>query len=432
MRGRRDRSPQVRLAVEGVGPAEQAPPQVRAPVLPWAVAAVLGAVLCALASWLVVVAPVVVAVASGPNRPLGAAFWLGTQLWLLVHGAGAQVSTVTITLAPLGLTGIIILVCSGVAGFAARQVQLAQPDDDLEDRGRWAGRVTLAFTASYALVVGVASFLLTDPGQTARAIFGAALLAGLSSITASARRLGWRPWTAWPLWARRVPRSVAASVLTVLVGASAALVVGLVQGRERVSALTSSLGADPVGGLVLLGGQVLYLPNLVLWTVSWVMGAGISLGDGSVVSPVATQVGLLPAIPVLGAVPEAQVGRWGLLGWLVVGVLGGVVAAWAALPAPHRRRPDEAALVGALSGVLGGVALTALAAFSRGGLGASRMADLGPRLPELFVLSCSLMGISGMAAGLVIGLVTRQPDPAATAVEATEPLVSSEPDEEPR
>ncbi len=412
-RGRRERGPHVSLAVQGVAASEPSVTEVRAPVLPWAAAAVLGALLSALASWLVMAAPVVVAAASGPARSLGSAFGFGTQLWLLAHGAGARVGVATITLTPLGLTLIIVLVCSGVAGFATRQAQLAQPDDDLpaDDRGRWVARITLTFAGSYALVVGVASFLLTDPGQTARALFGAALLASLSSMVAASRRLGWRPWTSWPVWARRVPRSMAAAVLTVLVGASAALTVALVQGRGRVSALTAALGADPAGAVILLGGQLMYLPNLVLWSGSWVMGAGISLGDGSVVSPAATQVGLLPAIPVLGAVPETSAGRWGMLGWLTVGVLAGAVAAWAGIAPHQRRRIDEAALVGSLSGVLGGAALTALTALSRGGVGVTRLAELGPRMPELFVLSCSLMGISGMAAGLTIGLLSRRTPP---------------------
>jgi hypothetical protein len=93
--------------------------------------------------------------------------------------------------------------------------------------------------------------------------------------------------------------------------------------------------------------------------------------------------------------------------WLVVGVAAGAVAAWTAVAPQRRARFDETALVGGLAGVVAGVALTVVAVFSRGNLGIARMVGVGPRPVELFVMACSLLGISGMAAGLVIGLLSR-------------------------
>jgi hypothetical protein len=184
--------------------------------------------------------------------------------------------------------------------------------------------------------------------------------------------------------------------------------VALYQGRERITLLASSLDADPVGGLVLILGQLAYLPNFILWAASWVVGAGFTVGDGSVISPTVTHVGLLPAVPVFGAVPTAATGQWGMVSWLLVGVAAGAVAAWTAVAPQRRARFDETALVGGLAGVIAGVALTVVAVFSRGNLGIARMVGVGPRPVELFVMACSLLGISGMAAGLVIGLVSRR------------------------
>jgi hypothetical protein len=225
-----------------------------------------------------------------------------------------------------------------------------------------------------------------------------------------------------------------AGIVTVLVGATVALAVALCQGRERIAMLASSLGADPVGGLVLILGQLAYLPNLILWAASWVVGAGFTVGDGSVISPTVTHVGLLPAVPVFGAVPPAATGHWGMLSWLAVGVVAGAVAAWTAVAPRRRARFDETALVGGLAGVVAGVALTVVAVLSRGNLGIARLVGVGPRPVELFVMACSLLGISGMAAGLVIGLASRGsagvPDAVGAAASDETVVVGARDDEE--
>jgi hypothetical protein len=121
-----------------------------------------------------------------------------------------------------------------------------------------------------------------------------------------------------------------------------------------------------------------------------------------------TQLGLLPAVPVFGAVPPAASGHWSMVWWLLVGVAAGVVAAWTAVAPRRRARFDETSLIGGLTGLVAGVAVTVVAVVSRGNLGIGRLVSIGPRPFELFVMSCSLMGISGMAGGLVIGLLSRR------------------------
>jgi hypothetical protein len=86
-------------------------------------------------------------------------------------------------------------------------------------------------------------------------------------------------------------------------------------------------------------------------------------------------------------------------------VAAGVVAAWTAVAPRRRARFDETSLIGGLAGVVAGVAVTVVAVVSRGNLGVGRLVGIGPRPFELFVMSCSLLGISGMAGGLVIGLL---------------------------
>ena len=414
--------------------------EVRAPALPWPLAVVLAAVGAAAAGWIIVAAPVVVASLTGPPRAITSGLKLATELWLLGHGAGALIGATTITLMPLGLTALLILIASGLAGVAARQAVLAHESDDLplEVRQRLLPRLVLSFTGTYVGTVGSVAFLFSTPAQVAKALLGAAILAGLSSLVSVSKVVGWDAMRTWPLWAKRVPMAAAAGVTTVVLGGSLALMTALYQGRGRITELSTSLGADPVGGFVLVLGELAYLPNLVLWATSWVLGAGISMGDGSMISPTVTQLGLLPAIPVFGAVPTEPSGRWVMVAWLLVGVAAGVLAAWTAVAPRRRARFDETSLIGGLAVVVAGAAVTVVAVLSRGNLGFGRLVGMGPQPFELFVMACSLLGISGMAGGLVIGLLSRRqrgtwiaaqngPDPAD---EVTHVVAGDGPDEE--
>lgn len=415
----------VNLAVEGLEAEEPEVVEVRAPAMPWLAAGLAGGALCALAGWLLVTAPVALAWLTSPVGSLAGALKLGTQVWLLAHGAGATLDKLQVTLVPLGLSLVLAVMILGVAGWAARQAQLTYPDDDLapEVRRRITGRVTLAVSVSYASAVTLVSFLTSSPQQTARALAGAVLVSALAAAVGAARAVHWQPGTDWPTWVRLVPRSMGAALLTLVVASAAVLVTALVRSAARITSLTNALGADALGQFALLVAQLAYLPNVMLWCGSWLLGAGFTLGDSSVVSPMWTQVGVLPAIPLTGAVPDTSSGRWINLGWMAGGVLAGAAAAWVA-GRSRRVRFDEQALVGGVAGVAAGLVFTLVALVSRGDLGSSRLTGLGPRPLELAVMAPTSLGIAGLLFGLVLGLI-RRPRPATEeedGLDLTQPL----------
>jgi hypothetical protein len=71
-------------------------------------------------------------------------------------------------------------------------------------------------------------------------------------------------------------------------------------------------------------------------------------------------------------------------------------------------RFDEASLKGGACGVLAGVAFTGLAWAASGDLGTLRLADVGPRLFPLLVMSATTMGLSGMITGLTLSVLPRR------------------------
>jgi hypothetical protein len=46
------------------------------------------------------------------------------------------------------------------------------------------------------------------------------------------------------------------------------------------------------------------LPNLAVWALAWLAGPGFQIADGSTITLAGAHPGLMPMIPVLGALPS--------------------------------------------------------------------------------------------------------------------------------
>ncbi|MFC6357521.1 DUF6350 family protein [Luteococcus peritonei] len=379
-------------------------------VLPWPLAAALAAVVTALAGLVVPIALATVAWVQAPDLGFWSVLAVGVRGWLLAHGAGADIGVATLTVIPLGVTAIILLTGSGLVGMAAHQARAeALPELSQRQRQSLSLRVGGVFALVYLLCVMVAAGFVGRDNQTGRALLGGLLVGAVSGLVGAGRALDWHPTAWWPAWARAVPRAVAAA-LAVMVGTGAVVAAtALLMNRSRVVQLHDALLPGTAGGIVLLLLQLAWLPNLVLWCASWALGAGLSLGTGTVVSPAQNLTGMLPNIPVLGAVGPNGPGPRVALVWMLSGVLAGVLAAAVICRARRSARLDETTLVGGLSGVLAGLAFWLLAAISNGNLGDTRLVGIGARLLPLAVMAPTLMGLSGLVTGLVVGLRRGEP-----------------------
>lgn len=372
--------------------------------LPWQVAAALAGLAAAAAGWLLATAIAGVGWVSAPVG--GFPVQLGTQFWLLANGAGGVIDGVLVTLTPLGFTGLMVLILHWLTGWAAR---IAQPDGkDDPPLAALLGPAGIA-AAGYLVPLLTVAGALGSQEQLIRAAIAGTVIAAIGALWGAYAGASQLPWRGWPRWLRAVPRAVLASLLVLTAAASAVLTYAVVEGGARMIGLADHLHLGWVGNLVMLLVQLAYLPNLLLWAVSYVLGAGFTLGDGSLVSPAATQLGLMPGIPVLAVVPEAGTQTVAPWLWLLVGVLAGAVAAGWVVQARPRARFDETALAGGLAGVGAAAVLLLFAWLSTGNLGTGRLVDLGPRLIELALLAPGVLGLSGVAVGLVWGLVRRPP-----------------------
>ena len=336
------------------------------------------ALVAGLLGLLVVVVPVLALWAADDRAGAGLADAVrtGAQLWLVAHGASLEVPGGAYGLTPLGLLAVpgwLLLRAGRAPGSGA-------PGSGSPDPGRADPRGLLLHAAAvavpYATLTGSLALLSATDAVAATpvsAVLSPLLLAGTAVVVGGRARL------------RTAPAALLGLVRPVLVatawlvGAGALLVgASLAVHLPRAAELVGSSEPGAVGGLGLLLAGLALVPNAVLWGASWLAGPGFAVGAGTAVGPFGHELGPVPALPLLAALPGG-----GLPGW--VGVLVLAVPVGAGLLAGrlvHRADPDasatrtacRSALVGAITGAVWAV----LAWGSGGPVGGERLAQVGP------------------------------------------------------
>ena len=382
----------MRLTVAEVAAEERVAAAPEFPMLPVALAA--GAA-SALIGWLLVSGLVMIGWFTAMAMPVSTALGFAGQFWLAGHGVGAAIGNLMVTLTPLGLTALFVLLVRVVTGLVLRTTSA----DSLDGRG--ALRAWGLATAGYTLVTVALAVASGAGSRVGSAVAGGLAVGALGAGWALARRL--RALVSPPPALTGIGRAMLAGLAAMGAIAAVVLVVALLRGAARISAIEASLAPDTVGYWLLVALQLLYLPNLLAWTASWALGAGVSVGAGSVVSPMLTTAGLLPAIPVFGAVPEPGPGGPWSYAWVLSGVLVGVTAGWVAVrTAPAGQRSLVSWLARGMGSGLGvALAVLVLAALSRGDLGAARLIAMGPVVPNLLWLAPVPMLVGGAGAALL-------------------------------
>ncbi len=379
--------------------ARVARPQV---TIPWFVLAPVGALAVAAAGWLLMAGPAALGWLTSPESQLADALGLSSRVLLLANGAVTTIGGQPVSIAPLGLTLVLILLGVPVAGLAARAAI-----DETDDLRGLVLRVGGTYAGTYVVFTTLIAFFVPETSAI-RAFLGSALVGGLSGFWGVTRAVGYNPCERWPVRLRPFPRGIGVAVL-ICVGTGAALLAAvLILGRDRIAAIADGLGGDGTAGILLIVIQLVWLPNLVIWAMAWALGAGVTLGEGTLLDMNGTSLGFLPSIPVLGAVPDpGPVSELAWL-WLLGGVLAGVLAALVITLNRSSERFYETSLAGGLAGILAGVLLFVLAWCASGGLGTQRLAHVGVGLGSLAITAPCILGLAGLVTGLVVGLARRE------------------------
>lgn len=318
--------------------------------------------------------------------------------WVVIHDVPVRVDGASYSLMPWGLA---------VVPFALLWLG-----------GRWAGRVsqiievraTLALVgwtaALYAATIGIATWVVSAPDLrlSAPRAFCTALTLAFAAIALGVYRgtlAGERLRREVPDVARVVLGASTCAVVALLAMGSALAAAGLVRNFSAALALSESLQAGPVGGLVLLVLGLGYVPVIATWAVAYAVGAGVSLGPDALAAPfnaVASST-QLPPFPLLAAIPSRSL-EWPMLP-MAIGPLAGLLLGWYVARSAPRSVAQRMALAVA-SAALAGVGMAVMSVLARGSLGQDRMTDLGPNPPAMAMAVIGLLLVGAIPAALIL------------------------------
>ncbi|MFI6394642.1 DUF6350 family protein [Nonomuraea sp. NPDC050547] len=377
--------------------------------------------------------------ALGPGLP--GVFRTAAQLWLAAHHAGFAIPGGRVGLLPLGLLVLPAFLLYKAGRWMARDADLRlrlparlpknSPKEKANARRRaqliLVAQAGVSLAAPYALLAGLIALVarndITQP-YIGEALLSHFLLAFVVGALATARTIG--PWRSMlrllPERVRAVTVGTAVATAIMLAGGLVLVVVAVALNFGDVRALSGQLSTGFVGGALLLLVQGLYLPNAVVWAMSYIAGPGFAFGTGTLVAPTGVQLGMVPSLPLLGALPDSGPVPAPMMAVIALpfaaGAVAGVMVARIA-PSPSY---EVAPLWGFFSGVSTGLVAGLLAALSGGPLRGGRLAAVGPSPWEVALSICLEVGVAaGISAGvanwLLLNRKARKPlDKAATPV----------------
>ena len=262
-----------------------------------------------------------------------------------------------------------------------------------------------------AAYVAVAALIATSPTSGAQsgpvpqgwgALLGVVLVGlGWTAARGSIRSASPRLWL--------LLRAVAMVMVLLLTVAFLLVMARLLFSWSQFQAMSGDLlasGVDPASRFdaAALGAlQLAYLPNVVVWTAAYIVGAGFSVGIETIVSPFTVTTGTLPEIPLASLLPATPL-SWPLLPPVLIAV-GSMAAGAVIRSAGLARRMRTRLVVGGLIAASSAVAMTVLAAASNGGLGPGRLQVMGPAAVATGVATLLVIGLGQLGWALFPTLV---------------------------
>ena len=353
---------------------------------------------------------------------------MSAHLWLLIHGvpldlaAAFGASAGTMTLVPLGLSILPLLLCYRSGRRLARasyegeflipvlsgSVTYALISSAMYGWARHPQPLQALNAALVPLGIVVAG-LMWGGYREARSL---SRMVGVDTAEQISQMSQYSRWAGSYAWA--VVRAAVVAFVA-LVGLGAVLLgIGILAGWSQIVATYQELHAGAVGDTAVTLLQLGFLPNLVIYAIAWSTGAGFSFGAGTSVGLTSSDVGTLPMLPILGAVPESM-GTFGLVG-LLVPLGAGAIAGWwflregedhldewVALKVPFRPLSAliSAVVLGVMTGIMTSFGALWLGWISYGSLGIGRFTEVGAE-PLTFAAHTALTVGAGVTFGMLL------------------------------
>jgi len=244
--------------------------------------------------------------------PLRAALWI----WIGAHSIPFDLS-----LPPSGLAGHLSYLPLGALIFPVLAIRngIARTIERLDNDSSLVGAARAAFAVGYTLFALAASFF--SKTDSIRPVWYFAIIYVLPFTLLCAATVG-----------RRVALGqgflYGSRIIALLLGLSS-IVFGilLLVNISMVKNLTTVLQPGIFGGFLLLLLNILYIPNAIVSTLAYFSGVGFAVGSGTLVSPTSFRLNKIPAMPLLGALPENK-SLISLVGVLVIVAAGALLVTW--------------------------------------------------------------------------------------------------------
>lgn len=353
-------------------------------------AAVRAGVLAALGTWAVVLLPALVGWVAAPESTLGwfTAVAVASAIWFVGHGQSIGGSGVVISVTPILLLLSFVLV-------AWRWVRRVLQTERIKVRAAEWDHIVLrgivpGFLGGYAVVsASVALLTLGGPVRPGVAAVAGSLIVPVAALGVALLRPGKEDGPAfvralfargpawWPVAWRHGWRGAALLLATGL-----AVVLLLVLGSVgTVLRVHGEYETNLVAGLVIVLAQVCFLGNAATWALAFLAGPGFSVAAGSLISPAAAHPGLMPLVPILGALPDESDYPWPMFLVLAVPVVAGwLVARWVDAEAGEGWSARDRFAGAAAGNGIAAIVIVLLTAFGNGALGVERLSSIGPSL----------------------------------------------------
>jgi hypothetical protein len=263
--------------------------------------------------------------------------------------------------------------------------------------------IALPYAVLAAFVAAAANAAPVRPSPVA-AMIGGFVVGWLSASWGAARGTGQLDALLRALPAHAGPQ-IAAGALAVSVVFTAGIVLvltSLAVHAQTAADLTHTLGGGTAPGIALLVADGLLLPNAAAVAIGYLTGPGLAVGAGTSVSLAGAQVGRVPALPLLAALPHGPAPVPVRAFTVVVLLAAGATAGWWVVrgTADAAPRTVAARVVGAAGWA--GILATGLVAFADGPAGPGRMAVVGASPWQVgLTLFAEVVFVGGLVAALV-------------------------------
>jgi hypothetical protein len=294
------------------------------------------------------------------SDPIRAAMWI----WLGAHHVHFDLA-----LSPSGVAGYLSYLPIGglLLPIAALRGGFKRVISKLDgDYSNLTG-VRLFFSLFYAILTAIVALFSSSTGVIPlwwmAAIFGFLIALGSSLIADRSINLA-------------MPVILALRIIAILLGFGFLLFTfAFFANFGQATLITEVLAPGIFGSLLLLILNLLYLPNAALAALSYVSGAGFAVGAGTHLSPITQDIGQIPAIPLLAALPVNS-NKWFLFFSIVIIALGALLGYWTVSLQERTSWQSFFILI---------VMLTLLAYLASGSLITQTMGAVGPSIWQFIV-----------------------------------------------